>query len=206
MKKNIAIIVVAVISLFCAAGAHAQFRWSATAGPTINSLVFKQNLVSVDKTIGYTAGINGEMMFPGIGFGLDLGLMYNQMGAKVDLGAHKIWASEGYGNEQLYIHNITIPLHLRFKWTRMNGLEDKIAPLVFGGPEFSIQVAHGNCDAIDYSGGDLGITCGGGLELFKKWQVTAQYTWGMTYVLKTKLLDNFSARSRQWTIRAAYFF
>lgn len=206
MKKKIAIMAIALLSVIGATTANAQFRWNVTAGPTVNSLKFKQDLVTVDQTVGYTGGINGEMMFPGIGFGLDFGLVYNQMGAKVDLGTHKVWSSEGYGKEQVYIHNITIPLHLRFKWTRMNGLEDKIAPLIFGGPEFSIQAAHGNCDAFDYSGGDLGMTFGGGFELFKKWQVTAQYTWGMTYVLKTKLLDDFSARSRQWTIRASYFF
>lgn len=206
MKKQISVIIVVLMAIVGAQGVNAQFRWNVTAGPTVNSLKFKQDILTIDKTVGYTGGINGEMMFPGIGFGIDFGLLYNQMGAKVDFGEYKMWASEGYGNEQLYIHNITVPVHLRFKWTRMNGLEDKIAPLIFGGPEFSIQVAHGKCDAVEYSGGDLGLTFGGGVELFKNWQVTAQYTWGMTYVLKTKLLDNFSARSRQLTVRAAYFF
>lgn len=206
MKKQISIIIITLLAIVGVQGVNAQFRWNVTAGPTLNTLKFKQDILTVDKTVGYTGGINGEMMFPGIGFGLDFGLLYNQMGAKVDFGEYKMWNSEGYGNEQLYIHNITIPVHLRFKYTRLNGLEDKIAPLIFGGPEFSIQVAHGKCDAVEYSGGDLGLTFGGGVELFKNWQVTAQYTWGMTYVLKTKLLDNFSARSRQLTFRAAYFF
>ena len=67
-------------------------------------------------------------------------------------------------------------------------------------------MAHNCGDAFKFSGGDLGLTCGGGVELFRNWQLTVQYTWGMTYALKTKLLDNFSARSRQWTVRAAYFF
>ena len=93
-----------------------------------------------------------------------------------------------------------------FKFTRLNGLEDKIAPVIYGGPEFNIQVAHGRCKAFDYSGGDFGLTVGGGAELWKRWQITGGYTWGMTYVLKTKLLDNFSARSRQWFVRCAYFF
>ena len=38
----------------------------------------------------------------------------------------------------MYLHMLEIPLHLRFKWTRMNGLEDYIAPFVYGGPDFSI--------------------------------------------------------------------
>ena len=72
---------------------------------------FKQDLVSVDQTVGGTAGIQCEMMFPGIGFGIDFGLMYNLMGAKVNLGEKKIWSVDGYGNERLALHYIQIPLH-----------------------------------------------------------------------------------------------
>ena len=185
---------------------NAQFRRSVVAGVNINDLVFKQDLASVSTLIGAQAGVEGELMFPGIGFGLSFGLMYNQLGGQVNLGEKKIWASEGYGNEKLYLHNITIPLHLRFKWTRLNGFEDTLAPLIFGGPEFSILAGHSKCDAIKWAGGDLGLTAGVGAEIFKKWQVTASYTWGMTYSLKTKLLDDYSARQRHWAVRVAYFF
>lgn len=203
-KYKISAFILALI--LCSTTGVAQMRWAATAGPTINNLIFKQDLVSVSQTVGYTAGVTGELMFPGIGIGLNLGLLYNQQGAKVNLGERKVWSSLGYGNEQVYVHNINIPVHLRLKYTRLNGIEDKIAPIIFGGPEFNIQVAHGGCDAFKFSGGDLGLTCGVGAELFKRWQITGSYTWGMTYVLKTKLLDDFSARSRQWTIKASYFF
>lgn len=186
--------------------AHAQFRYAPAAGVTITDLTFKQDLVSVGQTVGGTAGIQCEMMFPGIGFGIDFGLMYNLMGAKVNLGERKIWAVDGYGNERLALHYIQIPVHLRFKWTRMNGLEDYLAPFAFGGPDFTIMAGHSECDAMKYAGGELGLTAGLGLELFKKWQVSASYTWGMTYALKARLLDNWSARNREWTVRLAYFF
>lgn len=206
MKKLAAIAAFIIVSALCTIPAAAQLRWSGVVGVSGNSLMFKQDLVSTSSTIGYMAGINGEMMFPGIGFGLDLGLRYNQQGGKVNLGERLVWSSEGYGNEHIYIHSINIPVHLRFKYTRLNGLEDIIAPFVFGGPEFNIQVAHGKCDAIKFSGGDLGLTVGGGAEIKKNWQIYGGYTWGMTYALRTKLLDNFSARSRQWYVRVAYFF
>jgi hypothetical protein len=206
MKKLFSSILLILALCLAAPTANAQFRWSGTAGVSINNLSFKQDLVSVSQTVGYAAGINGEMMFPGIGMGLSFGLLYNQQGAKVNLGERLVWSSEGYGNEQVFLHTASIPVHLRFKYTRLNGFEDKIAPLVFAGPEFNIQVAHGNCKAFDYSGGDLGVTVGIGAEIFKRWQLTGSYTWGMTYVLKTALLDNYSARSRQWNIRLAYFF
>lgn len=202
MKKLLSIILFAAIAMV----ANAQFRYGPIAGVTVNSLTFKQDLINVWQQVGYTAGVQGELIFPGIGIGIDLGLLYNQEGAKVGLGEKEVWSSLGFGNEHVYIHNIMIPVHLRFKYTRLNGIEEKIAPLVFGGPDFNIQVAHGGARAFEYSGGDLGLTVGGGAEIFQRWQLTMSYTWGMTYVLKTRLLDDFSARSRQWTVRLAYFF
>ncbi len=194
------------IALATALGASAQFRYAAVAGPTLTSLTFKQPLVSVSQVPGFQAGVQGEMMFPGLGFGIDLGLIYNMAGAKVDLGQKTIWASEGYGKEHLILHQINIPLHLRFKYTRLNGLEEVVAPFVYGGPDINITVAHSRCDAIKYSGGDFGLTAGLGVELMTRWQVSASYTWGMTYALKTRLLQDFSAKNRQWTLRVAYFF
>lgn len=204
MKKNIITVLLALLGIVFGAGA--QMRWAPVVGINGNNLVFKQDLVSVSPTIGYQAGVMGEMIFPGIGIGIDIGLLYNQAGAEVDLGQKLVWSSDGYGKERVYLHNLNIPVHLRFKYTRLNGLEDKIAPIIYGGPEFNIQVAHGKCKAFKYSGGDFGLTVAGGAELFKRWQLTGGYTWGMTYVLKTRKLDNFSARSRQWFVRCAYFF
>jgi len=203
MKK---LIILSIILLSVFGAAKAQFRYGPVVGVTLNDLVLNQELVDVSQQVGYMAGIQGELMFPGIGIGIDLGLIYNQQGAMMKLGQKKVWFSDGYGNERVYIHNILIPFHLRFKYTRLNGVEEKIAPIVFGGPEFNIQVAHGKCGAFEYSGGDLGLTAGVGAELFRHWQVTGSYTWGMTYALKTKVLDNFSARSRQWTVKVTYFF
>lgn len=206
MKRIFSILVLLAIIAIAPSSASAKFRWGATAGVNINSLKFKQDIVSIGSTIGYAAGIQGELMFPGIGFGVDFGIGYDQQGAKVNLGEKLIWSSLGYGNEQVYLHNIHIPIHLKFKYTRLNGIENKIAPLVYVGPEFNIQAAHGKCKAFKYSGGDLGITVGVGAELFRKLQVSGAYTWGMTYDLRTKLLDGYSAQSRQWSVRLAYFF
>lgn len=189
-----------------ACAAFGQFRYGPVAGPTYSSLDFKQNIVTSKDVYGGTAGIQGELMFPGIGFGVDIGLLYNNLGAKVDLGQKKIWASEGYGNERVMFHYLQIPIHLRFKYTRLNGVEEKIAPLVFGGPDFMILMAHDNCKAFKYPGGYLGLTCGGGFEIMRDWQLTVSYTWGMTYAIKTRLLDDNSAKNNHWTVRVTRFF
>lgn len=206
MKKFLSTLIIALAALAIPSGASAQFRYSGAVGVNFSDLLFKQDLVGVSGGVGYSAGVLGELMFPGIGFGIDLGLMYNQLGAKVNLGEKPVWSTLGYGEERVYLHYLQIPLHLRFKWTRMNGLEEKVAPFVYGGPEFNILVGHGRCKAFDYAGGDLSLTCGFGVEILQKWQVSCSYSWGMTYALKTKLLDDFSARNRHWTVRVSRFF
>lgn len=186
--------------------ASAQFRYGPMVGFTVTDLKFKQDLISVDKSVGFSAGVATELMFPGIGFGVDAGLFYEQRGATLNLGQREVWASQGYGRERSYLHYLEIPLHLRFKWTRMNGLEDYIAPFVFGGPSFSILMGHSSVKALEYAGGDVGMTVGGGLELFRNWQVQCSYTWGIVYAEKTKLLDDFSAKNRTLNVRVVYLF
>lgn len=202
-----------LVVLLMPATAAAQFRYAPVAGGSITNLHFKQDLVSVEHQAGFQAGIMGELMFPGIGFGMDFGLLYNMEGAKVDLGSRKLWSSEGFGNEKVSLHMITIPIHLRFKWTRMSGIEDYIAPFVYGGPEFGIIAGHSGFKGIydnehpfTYAGGDLGLSVGGGFEILRRWQISAQYTWGMTYLLKARKLVDYSARNRALTIRLAYMF
>lgn len=202
--KRIIILLVAAIGIM--ATASAQFRFAGVLGGTYSTLNFKQDIVSVSKVGGAQGGILGEIIFPGIGFGLDLGLLYNMTGAKVNLGEKPMWSSQGYGDERLTLHQLNIPFHLRFKFTRLGGLEDYVAPFVYAGPEFSILLAHSKCDAMQYPGGDLSIGFGGGIELWKRWQVSASYTRGMTYAIKAKILSDYSAKANQWTLRLAYFF
>ncbi len=186
--------------------ASAQFRYGPTVGIDLTTLNFKQDLFKIDQSVGYQAGVLGELMFPGIGFGIDLGLLYTQRGATLDLGNREIWASQGYGRERSYLHYIELPVNLRFKWTRMNGLEDYIAPFVFGGPTFSFLAAHSRLKAFEYAGADLGLQAGVGFELWKRWQIQGSYIWGMTYALKATKLTDFSARNRTWTLRLTYLF
>ena len=206
MKKILSVVIILIAFVAIPLKSYSQLRYGATAGATLSSLNFKQDLVGVSDAVGYTAGIQGELMFPGIGLGLDIGLLYNQLGAKVNLGDRKVWSSLGYGNERVYLHYVQVPFHLRFKWTKMNGLEERIAPFVYFGPDLTLLAAHGNCDAFDYAGGEVGLTAGFGFEILQKWQISAAYTWGLTYSLKTKLLDDFSARNRHWAVRLTYFF
>lgn len=204
--KKIFLTIFVLAALFYASAASAQIRLGAVAGADITTLKFNQSLFTVDQSLGYTAGVIGELMLPGIGFGLDASLLYTQRGATLHLGEKKIWSSEGYGTERSYLHYIEIPINLKFKYSNLNGIENIIAPYVFAGPSFSFLVAHSKIEALDYAGGEIAINVGLGFELYKKIQVSGSYGWGMTYAVKTKLLDDFSAQNRTWKITVAYMF
>lgn len=189
-----------------ALSASAEFRWGPTAGMNISTEGFKQDLFEVNHLVGADAGIIGEMMFPGIGFGIDFGLQWSMHGAKLHLGEKKIWASEGFGTENAYVHTIAIPIDLRYKYTMLNGIERYIAPFVYGGPVFSFNVAHSKLDCMEYPAGSVLMQCGLGAEIFEHFQLSGGYYWGVTYEMRTKLLQNFSARPQGWTVKLTYLF
>lgn len=205
MRKYI-IICVALLSLVSANVASAQFRYGPMVGVSFTDLKFNQDIISVDGEAGFAGGLFSEMIFPGIGFGFDAGLIYNMKGAKINLGEKKIWSSDGYGNERCMLHYIGLPINLRFKYTNFGGFEDYVAPFVFAGPEFSFLVAHSKIDAFQYAVASVGLTVGLGAELFKNWQLSGGYTWGLSHAIKTVKLDDYCAYNRSWNIRLAYLF
>ena len=76
MKRRIISALIIFAALFGAISTSAQFRYGVMAGANMTDLNFKQDLASVDQSIGYSAGLVTELMFPGIGFGMDFGLYY----------------------------------------------------------------------------------------------------------------------------------
>ena len=80
------------------ATSQAAFRWGPTVGVNITHFSWKQDLVPSKDALGFNGGILGELMIPGIGFGIDVGLRYSMIGADVDFGSKTIWASDGWGN------------------------------------------------------------------------------------------------------------
>lgn len=184
----------------------AQARWGVVAGIDVTNLKFNQPLIDVDRSVGYSAGLIGELMFPGIGFGVDASLLYTQQGATLHLGQQKIWSVQGYGNERSYLHYLEVPINLKFKYSNLNGIENTIAPYVYGGPCFSFLVGHSKVDALEYPGMTFGLQAGIGAEIVRKFQVSVSYCWGMSYSVRTKQLDGFSAHNRNLKVSCAWMF
>ena len=202
MKKFL----ITLIALLTLTVASAQFRYGPTAGLTVSSLKFKQDLFHVDQAVGGSAGVMAEMMFPGIGFGINFGLNYETRGAVLHLDQREIWSSQGYGHPRSWLHYVDLPVNLRFKWHRMGGMEDYWMPYVYGGPVFDIIMGHSKMHTFDFAAGCIGLRAGIGFEIMRHWQVQGSYTWGVTYSVKDKIFEDFSARSNAWQVGVVYFF
>lgn len=186
--------------------ASAEFRWGPTAGVNFSTFHWKQDIAKTTMRTGFDVGLAGELMIPGIGFGVDMGIHYNLHGAHVAFGEHKVWSIDGIENQNVWLHTLEIPLNLKFKWTRLNGLERIIAPLIYVGPVFNFTLATNDAPAIETPAGYVAIQLGGGAELFERFQISGGYSWGVSYQLRTIKLDNYSAQPRGGFIRLAYFF
>lgn len=196
------ILATAAISTF------AEFRCGPMIGINGSSLYWRQDLVTTHYKIGGNAGFFGELMIPGIGFGIDLGLRYQLNGAKVNFGERPIWsgAPDFMGNEDVWFHTIQIPLDLRFKYTRLDGVERIVAPFVFAGPVFTFNVATSKIPVIEHPAGTVEIQVGAGAELWEHLQISGGYYFGVSYQVRTIKLDNFTARPQGWFVNAAWLF
>ncbi|MBE6305869.1 MAG: PorT family protein [Bacteroidales bacterium] len=209
--KKLRSLALSVMALAATLSASAQFRYGPKIGANFTDMTFKQTIVGTSSTTNPAAGLECEFIFTNFGLGIDFGIGYSATGGKVNLGEKPIWGLQGYGNERVMIHNLHIPLHLRFKWTKLQGFEDYLAPFIYGGPDFNIQVGHSShnragSSAFKFSGGDVALSCGFGLEIMRNWQASFGYSWAVTYSLRTSLLENYSARMRGWNVKIAYLF
>ena len=194
-------------TIVCAAlSASAEFRWGPTAGVNFSTLKWKQTLLDTKGRTGFQAGVAAELMIPGIGFGIDLGLRYGMNGANENFGDFEVWNSDGIKNQNVWFHTVQIPVNLKFKWTRMNGFEQTLAPFVFGGPVFNFNVATNDQPALEHPAGFVALQCGAGVELFEHWQLSGGYSWGISYQVNTIKLNNYSAQQRGGFINLAYLF
>lgn len=192
--------------LAVAFGASAKFRWGPTVGANFPFYHWRQNLMKSTMLPGFSAGIQCEVMIPGIGFGVDFGLKYANRGGRVSFNEQEVWSSDGIGRTDLRMHVIQVPVDLRFKWTRMDGFENYLAPFAFGGPVFNFNVGNTKCNAVDRAGVSVGLQVGAGVELWKRFQISGGYLWDVTYDMKTRKLDNFSAKLEGWIVDFAVLF
>lgn len=198
------------VALLCAVSSYAQpeRRWGVTIGGNYNEIHFKQtDIFDSDRMFGGSIGITGDMMIPGVGFGIDASILYTLRQGKVHFGDKRAWESQGIETQAVQLHYIDIPLNLKFRYSRLGGLESSIMPFVYAGPTFSFLAGHNKVgNALDYTTVNVLLHAGVGVELFNKVQISGGYSFSVGQNLKTKILDQHEAKLRTWFVQATYFF
>ena len=204
--KKLTLLITALILSTAAATAQTSSRWGVTAGANFNELHFKQkDIVPSERRWGPQVGVIGEMNFSGIGFGVESGLLYTLKQGKVNYGSRTMWDALGKGNETVSMHYLDVPLHLKFKYHRLGGLETSFMPLVYVGPQFSFLV-HGNQgDLNKYPPVNVYLDMGAGCELMERVQLRVGYNFSVGQTLHTRLLDDNVAKNRTWYANITWF-
>jgi hypothetical protein len=204
--KKITLLLAAMLLSATASMAQTTSRWGITAGANYNNVHFKQqDIVPTKSAWGPQVGLTGEMNFSGIGFGVDASLLYTLKQGKVNYGDRTMWAAVGAGNETISMHYIDVPLHLKFKYNRMNGLETTIMPLAYFGPQFSFLAGGNHKELNTYPPVNVYLDMGLGIELKERLQLKAGYNFSIGQSFHTKLLDDNFAKNRTWYFNVTWF-
>ena len=185
--KKISILIITLLLATAAATAQTSSRWGITAGANFNEVHFKQSDIVPSKRA----------------WGPQLGVTLKQ--GKVNYGDRTMWESLGAGNETLSMHYLDVPLHLKLKWRRLNGLETTFMPLVYVGPQFSFLVGANHRDLNSYPPVNVYLDMGLGFELMERWQLRAGYNFSIGQSFHTKLLDDNVAKNRTWYVNLTWF-
>lgn len=183
-------------------------RWGVTIGGNYNEIHFKQtDIFESDRKFGGSIGVTGDMMIPGVGFGIDASILYTLRQGRIHLGDRRAWESQGIETQTAQLHYIDVPLNLKFRYSKLGGLESSIMPFIYAGPTFSFLAGHNKMgDALKYTTVNVLLHAGIGVELFNRVQVSGGYSFSVGQNLGTKLLDEHVAKHRTWFVQATYFF
>lgn len=205
MKTFRRIALALALVLTVAGTASAQFRFGVRAGIQTNSLHFEKSTFDDNNRVGFTGGVMAEFTVPVVGVGADLSLMYthrNQGIATMNADGTDVEKDRG-------LNYIEIPLNLKWKMS-IPVIQKIVRPYIFTGPSFAFLTSkRAISDAVKNKSCDVAWNVGFGVELFSHLQASACYGFGMTkafdFVGVTEA-NAINARTRCWTITAAYLF
>lgn len=208
MMKKIIFALTLVVAMLTAISSLAETRWGITAGLNYNTIHFKQtDLFSSKAQLGADAGVTGVLQSPGGSFGIEASLLYSMRNGTLDMGEKKVWAAQGLGKETCMLHYIDIPINLKYRFNRLNGFENTITPFIFAGPVVTFLAGHNKmADQLKYVKVSTNLQFGIGGELFNKVEIKAGYRFGLGEALRTRLLDENTAKNRTFFLTATYFF
>lgn len=207
MKRISTLIAVIVTVLAIAVPASAQIRFGVKLGLNVDKLSFKH----LDKTLdnengcGFTGGVMTEIAIPLGGLAVDASFMYTHM-------TGKSYVTTTDGKEEMLQQSknfLEIPINLKYKFG-LPIVNNLLTPYLLTGPTFAFKMGNDNwfwnTKDVQYSW-NFGL----GVEVIKHLQIQAQYSLGISNILKTvKVADHavtdIKLKNNYWSITAAYLF
>jgi hypothetical protein len=201
MKKNVFLVV--VLLFIGGATAQSQLKYGLKAGLNLSKISFNESalndILDIGNYTGFQVGPMVEFTFPVLGFGLDAAVLYSQEGFKLN------------DISQSYVtNNLLIPVNLKYKLSFL----EVVGVYVTAGPYADFTLSDNLKDQYESETFAAGLNFGIGVEFLAHLQIGVNYQLGLTddfSVLKESGLVNFSsydtnAKTRNWTISAAYLF
>ena len=192
------IITILLLTLMLVMPATAQFRLGPRVGIATSSLHFDSKILSSERRIGWTAGLQMELRLPIVGLGIDGSLMFTHRNDVLQ------------GDSRTYHRDyIEIPVHLRYTLSIV-GLNKIVAPYAFTGPNFGLLCHESDDITWDNRASNLSWDAGLGVELLGHLQISASYSLRITKAFKQVGIDrtgeSITGRDHCWTLSAAYLF
>ncbi|MDE6396970.1 MAG: porin family protein [Muribaculaceae bacterium] len=202
MKHKVLLSLAFLIALVIPQTANAGFRIGPRVGMEVNKLHFNSDLFDEHNRIGYTAGLQAEVMFGPLG--IDASVLYTRRTQEAYSSTESIDISKDY---------IRVPVNLKTNFG-LPFVGRIISPYIFTGPDFAFLTSRrAITEAWENRKVAISWNVGFGVELIKHLQISASYGLGITKLSHrlnlTELPEGskeLDARNNQWTVTAAWLF
>lgn len=186
MKKKRFLIIALIVALSTiATTGYSQIRFGLKGEVGLNNPTLSDNKLEVDYLNTFRLGPTLEVMLPGLDFGVEASLLYNNN--RMD-----VRNTDNNSTIKVTNHFIDIPLNLKYKF----GLISPIKIYAAAGPYAKINIDSDKikfsdvADEIKAKSFEAGINLGVGAELFRKFAVGINYGISLT--------DNYSINKPEW--------
>jgi len=209
MRKKITMIALVILCM-SAFSIQAGIRIGVKAGINLANPALNSDAFQTENFTGYQVGpileISGLPLLD-----VDAALLYSRQGIIINGVTSLVSSSSSKVNYEEKVHTLDIPVNLKFKFS----LADQAGVYLSAGPYVSFKLdSQVTLDQIkqdqENKNFGVGLNFGAGVMLLKHLQVGVNYQMGLNddynnFSLLTDLKDT-QAKTRIWSITAAYFF
>lgn len=202
MKRIKIALVVALVAMVSGLSVQAGFKIGPKVGLNVEKMHFNSKTFDGKNSCGFTVGVMGEYMIPGLGVGADLSLQYSRLKFNVDFDNQGEIYNKG-------LNYVEIPLNLKYK-VNIPMVASIVKPMIFTGPTLSLLLKK---DAFVDRTCQWGWNVGIGVELINHLQISGAYTFGINNIVQNFVESNeagnikdIKVKNNYWMVSAAWLF